>query len=60
MKLEELFQQSGVKKSHAAKILNVSPNTVSNWVKGSSYPTLDKAIQLAKLLHVEITDLYEE
>lgn len=59
MKLDELFKTSGVRKNHAAKQLKVDPTTMSNWVTGKTYPDLNKAVQLAKILDCKVDDLYE-
>lgn len=59
MQLEEQILKSGIKKNHIAQLLNVNPNTLSNWISGRSFPRLDQAVQLAVLLNVRITDLYQ-
>jgi len=38
--------------------LNVSARTLYKWRKGETFPRLDKAFELAKILGVEITELY--
>ena len=37
-----------------AKMLNVSRTTYSNWEVGTSRPTLDKALEIAKQLNKDI------
>lgn len=59
MKLDELFESKGIRKNYAAKHLKVDPTTMSNWVKGRSYPDLNKAVKLAKILDCKVDDLYE-
>jgi len=39
--------------------LGISKNTLTNWSSGVTYPTIDKAYQLADLLEVDISELYE-
>ncbi|NHC43395.1 helix-turn-helix transcriptional regulator, partial [Bacillus sp. MM2020_1] len=39
--------------------LDISKNTLSNWIAGNTYPTIDKAYKLADLLEVSVDDLYE-
>jgi transcriptional regulator with XRE-family HTH domain len=39
--------------------LGISKNTLSNWISGKTYPTIDKAFILADLLNVKVEDLYE-
>lgn len=50
---------SGLKKGFIAESLNVNRNTISNWIKGESYPTLDKAYSLSKLINCKLDDLIE-
>lgn len=57
MRLDELIRDSGLKKGYIAKELNVSKDTLTNWVKGKSCPALDKARLLADLLGCKIDDL---
>lgn len=58
MRLDELFEETGMKKKYAAKQLKVDATTISNWISGKSYPKLDRAVMLADLLGCHITDLY--
>ncbi|VVM35134.1 helix-turn-helix transcriptional regulator [Terribacillus sp. AE2B 122] len=60
MKLEEHIKQSGFKKAHIAKELGVSGNTLANWIYSRSYPPLDKAVQLAAMLGVDIKEIYTD
>lgn len=59
MKLNELFEEKGIRKKHVAKQIGVDATTISNWVSGKSYPKLNQAVQLADILNCDITDLYE-
>ncbi len=58
--IEEIILKSGKKKMHIAKQLGVNENTLTNWMKNRSMPKLDQAVKLAKLLEVEIQELYED
>lgn len=59
MRLDELFEETGLKKKAAAKYVGVDATTMSNWIHGRSYPKLDQAVLLAVFFNKEITDLYE-
>ncbi|WP_257144759.1 helix-turn-helix transcriptional regulator [Bacillus toyonensis] len=37
----------------------MSPNQISNYVTGKSYPPVDKAFELAKTFDCRVDDLYE-
>jgi len=41
-----------------AKELGVTPNTVSNWVKGYSTPSGDDLLRIAKVLDVDVRELF--
>lgn len=55
----ELIDLKGLKRKWIAEQLGVSAKQVSNWVTGYSFPTVDKAFKLAKLLNVKVDELYE-
>jgi transcriptional regulator with XRE-family HTH domain len=50
---------SKYRREYIIKELEITQNTLSNWVTGKTFPTIDKAFQLADLLEVDINDLYE-
>ncbi len=54
-----LLRTSKYRREFIIKELDISPNTLTNWVTGKTYPTIDKAFKLAKLLEVDIHELYE-
>lgn len=55
-----LLRTSKYKREYIQKQLGVSANTLSNWSVGKTYPTMDKAYELAALLDCNIEDLYEK
>ncbi|MFJ7307967.1 helix-turn-helix transcriptional regulator [Peribacillus frigoritolerans] len=58
-KIGILLRTSKYKREFIQKELGITANTLSNWSTGKTYPTIDKAYELAKLLDVNITDLYQ-
>jgi putative transcriptional regulator len=58
-RIGELLRVSKYRREYIIKELDISANTLSNWVKGKTYPTMDKAHKLANLLGVKVDDLYE-
>jgi putative transcriptional regulator len=58
-KIGILLRTSKYRREYIQKELGVSANTLSNWCTGKTYPTIDKAFLLAKLLEVKLDDLYE-
>lgn len=59
MNLDELFKVKGIRKNYAAKQLKVDPTTISNWIKGRSYPDLNQAVKLADIFKCDVNDLYK-
>ncbi|GKU81180.1 helix-turn-helix transcriptional regulator [Niallia sp. NCCP-28] len=58
-RIGELLRISKYRREYILKEIGVSPNTLTNWVTGKTYPTMDKAYILAKLLECKLEDLYE-
>ncbi|CUB59637.1 Helix-turn-helix [Bacillus subtilis] len=56
----ELIQTRGLKGRWIAQQLKVTPSQVSNYIQGRSFPTVDKAFQLAEILDCKVDDLYEK
>lgn len=61
MKLEErlfsLRKEKNKTQEEIATALNVTRQTVSNWETGNAQPSIDKAIDLAKLYEVSLDEL---
>jgi len=58
-RIEELVQNSGLKKSYIADKLEVSVKQFRNYETGHSLIPIDKAFILAELLGCKVDDLYE-
>jgi len=58
-KIGELLRVSKYKREYIIKELNITHNTLSNWVTGKTYPTADKLFILADLLECKVDDFYE-
>lgn len=59
-RIKELIVAKDLKQKNVAKELGVTPQQLSNWVKGVSYPRFETAYKLAKLLDCKLDDLYKE
>jgi len=57
-RIGELLRVSKYRREHIIKELGISPNTLTNWVTGKTYPTMDKAYILARILECKLEDLY--
>lgn len=56
-KLEFFIVNGGFKKSHIARSVGVSNDTVTRWIKGK-FPPVDKAIMIARILGVTVEDIW--
>lgn len=59
-KLLKLRKKYGYSQQALADELSVTRQTISNWECGQGAPTLDKAIELAKIYHISLDDLMED
>ena len=50
--LSELRKDKGLKQAELAKILFVSPGTISNYENNTHYPDVEKLIEIANYFHV--------
>lgn len=48
-------KDKGYNQKELAKVLNVTPASVSNWERGYSYPEMETLKQISKLLDYEFT-----
>lgn len=57
-----LIELDNKKQKDLAEELNVKPQTLSGWVRGSNKPSLEQAFRIAKALDCKVDDLwiYEE
>ena len=58
-RIGKLLRVSKYRREFIIQELDISKNTLSNWIAGNTYPTIDKAFLLADLLEVSVNDLYE-
>lgn len=59
LRIEEILNEKGLKKSFVAKQIGVDPNTLSRWIKGGNM-TLANAVKLADVLGVKVDDLIKK
>ena len=53
------IEKKGVMQKDVAKAIKIANSSVTDWVKGRSYPRMDKLQMLAEYFGVEILDLIE-
>ncbi len=54
----ELLDQSPYKRKYLMQRYGKSANTISNWCRGKSFPSVPELFDLAELLGVKVDDLY--
>lgn len=58
--LKRYLENSGKKQNEAAKFVGVSTGTFCDWMKGRSYPRMDKVQKLAEFFGIKKSDLVED
>lgn len=58
--LKRHLETSGKKKIEAANAAGVSTGTFSDWLKGRSYPRMDKIQRLADFFGIQMADLVDD
>lgn len=58
--LQKLIRDRGIDQKILSEIIGVSETTISNWVRGSKYPRIDKIQALANYFNVRHSDLVTE
>lgn len=57
-KLLECRKKAGLSQEELARQLGVSRQSVSKWENGSSFPEIDKCIEICKLFHISLDELF--
>lgn len=57
-KILECRKKAGLSQEELAHQLGVSRQSVSKWENGSSFPEMDKCIELCKLFHISLDELF--
>ena len=58
-KLAALRKKKGYSQQELADQLHVTRQTISNWELGQGSPSLEKALEVAKIYHISVDDLIE-
>ena len=54
------INKNGVTQRDVAEVVDVSPSTFNEWIKGKKYPRIDKIEKLANYFRIQKSDLIEE
>ncbi len=61
MKLKEILQEKHMSMSKLSRLSDLSFSTISRIINDEKYsPTLNTLERIARALHVEVSDLYEQ
>lgn len=55
--LTSYIKRKGYTLNEFAKMINVSGNTISSWNNKKSYPTIDKLMDMSKVLNCKVSTL---
>ena len=58
--IKDIRQSKGLKQNYCAEKVGVSQQLWSQFEQGKKYPRINTAYEMAKVLGVEINELYEE
>ena len=58
-KIRRLRVKQGMTQKQLAELIFVSPQAVSKWEKGKSFPSVQMLPMIAKVLGVHVSDLFE-
>lgn len=59
LRLRQIFKQKQVTQVEMARRLGVSAMTVSGWITGRRYPSIETLGQIAEMLNTPITEFFE-
>lgn len=57
--IKDIIDAQGLRQKYVAEKMGVTPQQLNNWIKGKSYPPMNKAFKLAKILNCTVHDLWE-
>ena len=60
LNLNFYMQENGKSRKDVADAIGVSYFTLTDWVKGKTYPRMDKVEMLARYFNIKISDLIEK
>lgn len=58
-RIKILMLENELTREQVAEAVGVSPDQVSRWCTGNSYPRMDKAFALSRQLKCKVDDLYK-
>lgn len=59
-KLAKLRKNNNLSQEQLAEMMNVSRQSISKWESGSTYPDMDKMLQLCKILNCKLDELMDD
>lgn len=59
-RIKDIRKSKGIMQKYIAEQMEIKQQQLSDWENGKAYPRHDKALKLAKLLQVDVNELYED
>lgn len=59
-KLKVILAEKEMQHNEFAKLIGISPSTLSTWIAGTNYPSLKTAYGIAKVLNVSVIDIWND
>lgn len=56
--IEKVIDSSQFSKTEIAEYLDVTPASITNWVKGRNSPDLEKLLKFCELFNISLNDIY--
>jgi len=57
-KLREILDEKCINRAMLSRKLNVSKQTIDNWIKNRNYPTMEHMKQIAKILDMTVLEIF--
>lgn len=59
-RLNQILKNKGVSQAHLSRELEKSANTINNWCRNETQPSLPEAAKLTKILGVSLEELLDQ
>lgn len=58
--IKGVINRKCINQEELARMMSVTPSTVSNWISGKRVPRIKALIELAEVLEISVDDLFNE
>lgn len=57
-KLKEVLDEKCINRAMLARKMNVSKQTIDNWLRDKNYPTMKHMIEISKILDMTVIEIF--